>query len=136
MPGAGNDLKNAILNFFKGSNMPVATANLYLSLHSAPVGDNGGGTEITATITGGNRVAIPWGAIVNNEEISNNAQIVVTASAAGGGTWASFGIWSTPTPGTGFLHAWNNLSPAPVITAGQSVTIPTAKLVMTIDPPC
>lgn len=135
MPGAGNDLKNNLLNYLKGSNMPAATS-VYISLHSAPVLDDGSGTEITATITGANRVMVTWGAIISNEEIQNDPLITITASAAGGGTWASFGIWSTAVPGTGILHGWNNLSPAPVIVAGQSVTIPLNALTVIIDAAC
>lgn len=136
MSDFSNAMKNSILNWIKGTNFAVAPVAVYLSLYSTAVGDDDSGTEITATVTGANRVAVTFGAIDNNERILNTPAITVTASSAGNASIVAVGIHTTATPGTGVLIVHDTLTaPIPVV-AGQSVVIPLSSLIIHIDKAC
>ena len=136
MSDASNAIKNANLNWIKGSTFPAAPVATYLSLYSTAVNDDDSGTEITGTITGGNRPAVAWGAIATNELIKNTPAVTVTASAAGGGTIVAIAIHTTATPGTGTLIVHKELTAPVVVVAGQSIVIPIDGLTIHIDKPC
>lgn len=136
MSDFSNSIKNAILNWIKGSTFPAAPVAVYLSLYSTAVGDDDSGTEITATITGGNRPAVLFGAIDNNERILNTPAITVTASSAGNASIVAVALHTTATPGTGTLIVHDTLAaPIPVV-AGQSVVVPVDSLIVHIDKAC
>jgi hypothetical protein len=130
-----NYLRAAILNYVKGSTFPAATP-VYLALFSDSVNPAGVGTEITATITGGNRPAILFGAISSNRIICNDPLLTITASAAGNGTIVSVGIYSTPTPSTGNLLFGGDLTAPIPVAAGTSLEIPLGDLCVILDEPC
>lgn len=136
MSDFSNAMKNAILNWIKGTNFAVAPVAVYLSLYSTAVGDDDSGTEITATITGGNRPAVLFGAITTNELIKNTPAVTVTASAAGNASIVAIGIHTTATPGTGTLIVHDTLGAAIPVVAGQSVVIPVDSLIIHIDKAC
>ena len=136
MSDASNVIKNANLNWIKGLTFPAAPVAVYLSLFSTAVGDDNSGTEITGTITGGNRPAVVWGAISGNELIKNTPAVTVTASAAGAGTIVAIAIHTTATPATGSLVVHKTLAAPVNVVIGQSIVIPIDGLTIHIDKPC
>jgi hypothetical protein len=131
-----NFSRAAILNWIKGSTFPAAPTAVYLALFSDAVQPDGSGTEVTATITGGNRPAVLFGAIQSNRIIKNDPAITVTASASGNANIVSAAIYVVPTPGTGNPIVLGTLAaPIPVV-AGQSVQIPFEALSVILDEPC
>lgn len=136
MSDFSNAMKNSILNWIKGVNFATAPVAVYLSLYSTAVGDDDSGTEITALVTGLNRVAVTFGAIETNERIRNSPAITVTASAANNASIVAIAIHTTATPGTGTLIVHDTLAaPIPVV-AGQSVVVPLSALIIHIDKAC
>ena len=131
-----NWLRAQILNWTKGSTFAAAPTAVYIALFSNAVQPDGSGTEVTATITGGNRPAVLFGAIQSFRIIKNDPAVTITASAAGNANIVSVGIYAVPTPGTGNpLFIGTLAAPIPV-TAGQSVVIPLEKLSVILDEPC
>lgn len=136
MPGLSNYTKNQLLGWIKGINYPAAPVAVYISLYSNATNDDASGTEITGTITGGNRPAVTFGAIDNNERILNAPLVTITASAAGNGNIHSIGLHTTATPSTGNLIIWEQLGAVIPVVAGQSVVIPLSSLIVHLDKPC
>ena len=128
---AGGDyLKNAVLNWFKGTAMPSAPATSYVSLHTATPGRTG-----ASEVSGGSyaRVAVTnssgWSAISDGtgtqRKITNAGTITYPAPTANWGTVTHFGVWDAASAGNfldgGALTASatiNNGDGAPSFAAG------------------
>lgn len=130
-----NGYAHGVLNYIRGNAMPTPPTAIYLALYSDVVDSAGVGTEVTATITGGNRPSFTLNTPASKQS-ENDPAITVTASAAGNGNIVSVGVFNSATPnsGTGYFHG-TLAAPIPV-TAGQSVVIPLEDLKVIIDPPC
>lgn len=123
------------LNYVRGNAPAAPPGTIYLALYSDSVTSDKVGTEVTATITGGNRPSFTLNA-PSAKQCENDPAITVTASAAGSANIVSVGIFNSATPNSGFGYFHADL-PAPIpVLAGQSVTIPFEELVVILDLPC
>lgn len=98
MSGFSNYSAAQFLGFIKGSATDTPPAAVYCSLHNGDPGDDGiSGTEVTATISSGNRIVITFDAVAA-KAITNSAAVDFgTAIAAG--TVDYFGVWDAATGG-------------------------------------
>ena len=98
MSGFSNYSATQFLGYVKGSAPATAPTAVYCSLHNGDPGDDGtGGTEVTTTISSGNRIAITFGA-VTAKAIANSATVDF-GTAAAAGTVDYFGVWDAATGG-------------------------------------
>lgn len=132
-----------ILNWFKGTAFPTAPTNLFIGLFSANPADAGtsgapqDGTEATGTSYARVSVAAAtiWGAIAANgtaQKISTASAINFPTPGAGGwGTVTGIGIWDAST--AGHLLAWCDISPTETISQGDTVTINSGNLTLSVE---
>lgn len=119
---ASSYLKDAILTWLKGTNMPAAPATVYVSLHTGDPGKTG-----ASEVSGGSyaRVAVTtvsgWSAISNGtgtqRKVTNAGTITFPAPTGAWGTATYFGIWDAST--TGNFLAGGALGGSQVIASGD-----------------
>lgn len=108
-------LGDALLNWFKATNMPAAPANIYAALFNGDPAS--GGTEVTGTVNL-TRQAITWGA-VSARAVANSAEINFgTANASATATYVALYDAST----AGNLLSKKAISSAS-ITSGEKVAV-------------
>jgi hypothetical protein len=139
-----NYLATRSLNWIRGvangattpaAGMPAAPSTLYISLHSADPGVNGTNADVTSIVSAarGSIVAANWSsptassAPASGFQISNTAEVQVTASAIGSATVSYFGIWDAATSGN-FLE-YGVLSNPLTIATGDIVKFAIGQLV-------
>jgi hypothetical protein len=74
MSDFSNYMEDSVLGWIKGSDMPAAPAAVYVGLFSDDPGEDGVGTEVTATIRSTGRVPVTFGAITNGS-MSNDSGV-------------------------------------------------------------
>ena len=98
-----------VLSWVKGSPLPTALSNVYISLHSSDPGTSGTSGDVTNSITGStNRTTISSsalgavaGASGGGFEITNTGVVQLTTSAQNTGavTVTHFGVWDQASGG-------------------------------------
>lgn len=126
--GLSDYLRNAALNWIKGSAMPTAPTTVYIGLFSVAPTDAGGGTEVTTTIRAGGRVAATFGTVASGS--MSNSAIVNFGTAAGGASLAAFGIFDAASAGN--LLGWGVLTTPQTASTGNSVSFAAGALVTSI----
>lgn len=118
-------LANAHLAWLKGTTMPAAPATVYVALFNGnPTGAGSGGTDVTATIRPGGRVAVPFGTVASRE-VPNNANIDFGAAAAGA-TVTHAALYDAETSGN--MLYFSPLDNNRTIALGDPVVIPAGDL--------
>lgn len=131
-------LKNAQLNWLKGTTYPAAPANTYVALlTTAPTDDTGtgavevsGGSYARAAIASSGWSAISGGGGTGAEQISNSGSVSFPTPTANWGTVVAIGLYDASSAGN--LLYWNTIS-STVINSGTSVSFAAAALVITDD---
>lgn len=121
-------LATQILSWVKGSAFPTALSNVYVSIHTGDPGTAGTSNDVTATVVGGNRVAVSSSAFSSvgsagggGFQITNTGVVQMTASAVNVVTQSltHFGIWDAASSGN-FL-ASGSLSASVDVATGDTV---------------
>lgn len=129
--GKGDWLENAVCLLYNGTNI-TAPANVYLSLHTASVGDSGSGAEVS----GGSYVRLQKATTSGNftvsaNTITNAATFTWADATANWGTVTSVGIWSALSGGN-LLH-WGDLTASKTINSGDRFEMLAGELDITED---
>ena len=130
MAGPSNFVREAVLNWIRGTAMPAAPTTVYVSLHTADPGLNGTGET---SGTGYARIAVTYSAPADDgsdEMISNNA--VLTFGPAGSGGWTGpithFGLWQHLTSTAAANYIWGGTSTNRTVNEGDSYQFATSNL--------
>jgi hypothetical protein len=107
---------------------PAAITTVYAKLHiTGSPGEDGTSTPAAET----DRTAITFGTVTNGV-VSNSADIVWT-TVAGTETYFSVSLWDSVGPAGGNCIWVGDLTTPKAVTAGDTFTIPTGSLTITLD---
>jgi hypothetical protein len=126
-----NYLENKLLDHSTGRAAYTAPTTTYLALYTVAPTDGTGGTEVSAS--GYARQAITWGAAASGS-IATSANVRFPAAgtaAADYGTVVALGILDALTSGN--LLWYGSLSASVTISTGDSYTITSGGLTLTLD---
>ena len=95
--------ENALANWFRGTTFPAVPANVYVSLHTATLNDDGTGTEVSGFAYVRKAVATStaqWDATSGTDGHTQNTNAITFVTATGSwGVITDFGIWDASTSG-------------------------------------
>lgn len=114
MAALGNTVRDALLNWFRGTAFGAAPSTIYLAAFTVAPTGAGGGTEVSGG--GYARVAFTLGAPAGGSE-SNAAQIAFATASANWGTVVAVAIMDAASGGN--LLAWANLTANKVVNSGN-----------------
>jgi hypothetical protein len=134
--GKSDFLENGLLNHvFNGAAMPTIPATLHISLHTASVGDTGGGAEVSTSGTAYARKAVTKNTTsfptTSTGTISNGILLQWDVATANWGTVTSLGIWDASTGGN--LLYWGDLTASQAINTNNRFEIPIGDLDISED---
>ena len=121
-----------ILNYFRGTAITAAPANVYIALFTAAPTDAGGGTEVTGGAYARVAVAVStasWTAPTTAGVMSNAIAITFATPTAAWGTVGWFGIFSALTAGNLYYHGALTSTRSPL--TGDPVSFPVSSLSIT-----
>lgn len=121
-------MEAAVMNWFRGTNMPAAPANVYVGLFTVAPTDAGGGTEVSGG--GYGRVAIPWSAITGGL-IENVNQIAFAVASANWGTVVAVGLFDAASGGN--MVAWGALAANVTVNSGQRFVFDPNQLTLAVQ---
>jgi len=132
--GKSDYLENGLLNHvMNGAAMTSPGATLYISAHTAAVGDAGGGAEVTGGAYA--RVAVTKNTTnfptTSTGTISNGTLIQFPVATANWGTVTSAGIWDASTAGN--LLYWGDLTASQAVNTNNRLEIPIGSLTIAED---
>lgn len=125
--GKSDYLENKILNtLFNAATWPTWPASVYVSLHTASVGDAGGGAEVSTSGTAYARLAVTRNTTnfptTTDGTINNGILLQWAIATADWGTITSLGIWDASTGGN--LLYWGDLSASQVVNTNNRFELP------------
>lgn len=122
-------LRDAALNWIRGTAFPATVATQYFSVHSGNPGRNGLLLDITTTVRPAGRLAFtatnwsaPEGGTAEQRRIKNTVAVDFGSGATGTASASFLGIWDAATAGN-FLQALTLSSPF-TISAGVPFVFP------------
>jgi hypothetical protein len=129
----GDYNENAILNWqFNAASAPTIAASLDISLHTASVGDTGGGAEVSSSGTAYARLSVTRNTTnfptTSTGTISNGTLLQWAVATANWGTVTSVGIWS----GANLLW-WGDLTASQAVNTNNRFEIPINDLDISLD---
>lgn len=124
-------LENQVLNLLRAVNITAPTT-VYLSLHTADVGQSGSLANEIATSTGYARQAITFGTAASGGSIANTADVVFPAATAAY-TVAAVAIVDSPTQGAGNCLWHSNLTASKSLAVGDTFKMPSGQLNVSIS---
>lgn len=127
-------MEDNVVNWLRGTTMPVVPANFYIALYTATPSDSGGGTEVT----GGSyaRVAMSpavgtWDATVGGDgHTQNTAAITFPTASASWGTVTSWAMLDASSGGN--LIFWGALDENKTVGSGDTFEFAIGALDITI----
>jgi len=119
-------LENSVINHYLRATAQASPATVYVSLHTASVGDDGTGAEVTGGAYA--RQAIAFGA-PSNGVAANSGVITYPTATAAWGTVTHFGIWDAVSGGN--LIYWAPLTASKVIDLGDIAKFNTGDVTIT-----
>lgn len=131
MAGHSTYAANAYLNWLRGTTMPSAPSDLYISLHNGDPGNDGtSGTDVTTQVRAAGRVAATFGAPANKR--IENSDPVEFGQSENAVNITHFGVWDAATDGN-FLGG-RSLQAARSVAQGDPVAFLTGDLAVDIAP--
>ena len=128
MSSFSDALENNVLDHYFRNQASIGTATVYVALYTADPSDAGGGTELSGN--GYARQAVTFGA-ASGGVISNSGDLTFGPNTTSDwGTVVAAGVFTLSSGGT--LLAWTGLTVDKPVAVGDSATIATGALSITL----
>lgn len=128
MSALSNYLENALLNHVLRGASYTPPSNIYVSLHTADVTDNGTGIEVTGG--GYSRKPISF-ALASAGSITNNATVLFDEATTDWGTITHIAFWDASSGGNLLFHG--PLASPKTISTGDQLKIGAGIITITLD---
>lgn len=123
MAALGNTVRDALLNWFRGTTFTAAPSTIYLAAFTVNPSGAGGGTEVAGGAYA--RVVLTLGAPSAGAE-SNPSQVAWATATANWGTVTALAVMDAPSGGN--LLAWAPLGVSKVVNSGNRLVVDPAQL--------